>query len=87
MKIVKNETKELQLEFDSGDLTVPDLVANELLKSSSVEFAGVMKEHPEIGKPLLVVKSKKSARSDLLKAIENLDGEFESLKEQFSKKK
>ena len=56
-------------------------------QNDSVEFAGVMKDHPEIGKPLLVIKSKRSAKSDLLKAIENLDKEFEDLKDQLSKKK
>jgi DNA-directed RNA polymerase subunit L len=86
-KFVKNEAKEIQLEFENGDLTIPDLLAAELRANDSVEFAGVMKDHPETGKPLLVIKSKKSAKSDLLKAIEKLDEEFEDLKDQLSKKK
>lgn len=86
-KVIKNDAKELRIEFESGDLTVPDLIAGALLKNDSVEFAGVEKEHPEVGRPLLVVKSKRSARGDLLKAIEGLDEEFEDLKGQLSKKK
>jgi DNA-directed RNA polymerase subunit L len=87
VKVVKDEAKELQLEFENGDLTMPDLIAAELRDNEGVEFAGVMKEHPEIGKPLLVIKSKRSAKSDLLKAIGKLDEEFEDLKDQLSKKK
>ncbi len=86
-KFIKNETKELQLEFENGDLTIPDLLAAELRENDGVEFAGVTKDHPETGKPLLVIKSKKSAKSDLAKAIEKLDKEFEDLKDQLSKKK
>ncbi len=87
VKVIKDEAKELQLEFESGDLTIPDLLAAELRDNEGVEFAGVAKDHPEVGKPLLVIKSKRSAKSDLLKAIEKLDKEFEDLKDQLSKKK
>lgn len=86
VKFVKDEAKELQIEFEKGDLTIPDLIAAELLNNEGVEFAGVMKDHPETGKPLLVIKSK-HAKNDLIKAIENLDEGFEGLKDQFSKKK
>jgi DNA-directed RNA polymerase subunit L len=87
IEIKKDEGKELDIEFDTPDLTIPDLIANELLTSDSVEFAGVSKDHPEVGKPLLVVKSKKSAKSDLLKALQSIDEQFAELKTQLSKKK
>jgi DNA-directed RNA polymerase subunit L len=87
IKVVKDETKELHVEFESGDLTIPDLVAAELRDMDSVEFAGVMKDHPEVGKPLLVIRSKKNAKSDMLKAIGNLEDAFGELKSQLAKKK
>lgn len=89
MKIVvkKEEGKELDIEFDTSDFTIPDLIVNELLANDNVEFAGVSKDHPETGKPLLVLKSKRSAKSDLNKALENIDEKFTELKEQLSKKK
>jgi DNA-directed RNA polymerase subunit L len=87
INVKKDEGKELNIEFESPDLTVPDMVAKELLTHDSVEFAGVLKDHPEVGKPLLVIKSKKSAKSDLLKAIESIDENFTDLKSQISKTK
>lgn len=87
IEVKKDEGKELDIEFDTPDLTIPDLIASELLTNDSVEFAGVSKDHPEVGKPLLVVRSKKSAKSDLLKALQSIDEEFAELKTQLSKKK
>lgn len=87
INVKRDEGKELDIEFETSDLTIPDLLASELLTSDSVEFAGVSKDHPETGKPLLVIKSKRSAKSDLLKAIESIDANFAELKGQLSKKK
>jgi DNA-directed RNA polymerase subunit L len=87
IEIKKEESKELDIEFETSDFTIPDLIVNELLSNSDVEFAGVSKDHPETGKPLLVLKSKKSAKSDLMKALEGIDEKFTEFKEQLSKKK
>jgi len=87
INIKKDEGKELDVEFETPDLTIPDLIASELLTNDNVEFAGVSKDHPEVGKPLLVVRSKKSAKSDLLKALQSIDEQFTELKTQLSKKK
>lgn len=87
LKVIKDESKELMVEFDTKDLTIPDLIASELLSEDDVEFAGVSKDHPETGNVLLVVKSKKNAKSELLKAIGRLDESFGEIKTQLSKKK
>ena len=87
INVKKEEGKELDIEFEAPDLTVPDMIAKELLTNDSVEFAGVLKDHPEVGKPLLVIKSKKSPKSDLLKALSSIDENFTDLKSQISKAK
>jgi DNA-directed RNA polymerase subunit L len=87
INVKKDEGKELQIEFETSDLTIPDLIANELLANSNVEFAGVSKDHPETGKPLLVIKSKRSAKTDMAKALEGIEEKFTELKEQLAKKK
>ncbi|MGD0729155.1 MAG: RpoL/Rpb11 RNA polymerase subunit family protein [Candidatus Micrarchaeaceae archaeon] len=74
------------LEFDTTDLTIPDLVANELLKIDDVDFAGVSKDHPETGKAVLVVKGKKP-KDEILNVIGKIDDDFAELKTQLSKKK
>jgi DNA-directed RNA polymerase subunit L len=86
IKTLKDETKELVIEFETKDLTIPDLIAGELLSSDDVEFAGVAKDHPETGSAVLTIKSKKNAKSALMKAIESLDEQFTELKTQVSKK-
>lgn len=48
-KIIKNDSKELQIEFEDGDITIPDLIVNAVINDKDVEFAGVEKDHPEVG--------------------------------------
>jgi DNA-directed RNA polymerase subunit L len=87
IKVLKDESKELMIEFETKDLTIPDLIASELLDNDDVDFAGVSKDHPETGNAVLVLKSKKKAKDTLLKAIESLDEQFAELKTQLSKKR
>ena len=87
IKVLKDESKELMIEFETKDLTIPDLIANELLSEEDTEFAGVSKDHPETGNVMLVLKSKKQAKAELLKAIGRVDDQFSDLKDQLSAKK
>lgn len=80
LNLIKEEDKELAIEFDTSDFTIPDLLADELLEDSNVEFAGVSKDHPETGKPILVIKGKKNPKASLMDAIERLDKSFGELK-------
>ncbi len=87
-ELVKDESKELILEFDENDTTIPELLAGRLANEDGVEFAGVAQDHPEVGKPRLVIKTEgKRAITVLSKAIEEIDGELDDLKSQLSKKK
>ncbi|MEM0149566.1 MAG: RpoL/Rpb11 RNA polymerase subunit family protein [Candidatus Micrarchaeaceae archaeon] len=87
IKIIKDEGKEIWLEFESGDTTVPDLIAASLIDRSNIEFAGVRKDHPEVGKPVLVVKAKRNAKDELQKALSELGDSFKDLESQLSKSK
>lgn len=88
INVLKDETNELQIEFETHDVTIPDMIASKLLENDDVAFAGVGKDHPEVGKPKLTIKTnKKKAKDALLKAIEELDEEISSLKTNISAKK
>ncbi len=88
LNIKKDESKELEIEFETSDLTLPDLIAAELGRNSDVAFAGVYKDHPEIGKPLLVLKTdKKKARDTLEKALDDIEEQLEELKDKIQKSK
>jgi len=80
LNLIKDEDKELMIEFDTSDFTIPDLLADELLEDSNVEFAGVAKDHPETGKPILTIKGKKNPKASLMAAIERLDKGLGELK-------
>ena len=86
MKVLKDEKTELMVEFDTKDLTIPDLIAGEILADEGVDFVGVHKDHPETGNAVIVIKSKKP-KDELLKALGRLDDSFAELKTQLSKKK
>lgn len=88
INILKNESNELVIEFENPDLTLPDLIANELQQNDDVEFAGVGKDHPEVGKPTLTIKTgKKKAKDVLVKALDELDETITELKGSISSKK
>ncbi|MDE1865644.1 MAG: hypothetical protein KGH94_03355 [Candidatus Micrarchaeota archaeon] len=79
LNLIKEEDREIAIEFETSDFTIPDLIADELLEDSNVEFAGVSKDHPETGKPVLVIRGKKP-KSCLMDAIERLDKDFGEIK-------
>ncbi len=80
LNIVQDNQKELIVEFDSSiDRGIPELIKSKLIEDKSVSFVGVVKEHPERGNTRLIVKSSKSAKSLILKAVEELEEEFKAL--------
>lgn len=88
IKVIKNESKELVIEFQSKDMTMPDLLAHELMNDSDVAFAGVAKAHPEVGRPVLTIKTtKKAATSALESAIGRISDNIDSVRSGISKKK
>ncbi len=88
IKVIKNEGKELMLEFETKDLTIPDLIAHELLNDNDVTFAGVLKDHPEVGKPMLVVKTnRKKAVDAVSSAIDRIGESIKEMRAGISKKR
>jgi DNA-directed RNA polymerase subunit L len=81
INIIKNESKELILEFENGDTTIPDLITAEIAENPDVAFVGVTKDHPETGKPQLVIKTNKKKASEILeKALESIDEQISAIK-------
>ena len=65
---------------------VEELIKDKLMQNKDVEFAGVMKTHPEIGQPRLIVKSGKNAKSLILKALGEVEEDIKDLSSQINKK-
>jgi DNA-directed RNA polymerase subunit L len=87
LKIIEEEPKSIVLEFVNADRGIAELIKDRLMENKDVEFAGVTKEHPEIGMPRLVVKSSRSAKSLVLKAVEEVQEEIKELSSQMPKSK
>ncbi len=87
INIIKEESDHLEIEFETKDFTIPDLIASQLRKSHDVELAGGSKDHPDIGKPVLIIRTgKKKAKDALLKALDELDDTIGALKKSIPKK-
>ena len=85
--VLKNEGKELILEFEGTDSTIAEMLASQLLTESDVSFAGVSRDHPQTGKPTLVIKTSKKKPADALQsAIEALEESFTELMKGIPKK-
>ncbi len=81
IKVLRNEGKELVLEFETFDTTIPELLAKTMLKDKDVEFAGVSDEHVEtIGRKLTLKTNRKKPKDVLDKAIDELENEISSIK-------
>ena len=86
LNILEDEPKSIIIEFVDCDRAIPELIKDKLIRGKDVEFAGVVKEHPEASHPKLVLKSGKNARSLLLKALEDLEDDVKELSSQLPKK-
>ncbi len=86
IKILEDEAKSLTIEFEDVDRAVPDLICGRLQEKEDVNFAAVVKEHPETGKPKLIVKSDKNPKKLVLKAIEEVQDQVKELAAQLPKK-
>ncbi|MDE1828373.1 MAG: hypothetical protein KGH54_02465 [Candidatus Micrarchaeota archaeon] len=86
IKIIEDEPKSLIVEFEGMDRAIPELIKTKLQEMKDVDFVSANKPHPEQGWPQLIVKSSKSAKPLVLKAIEQVQEEMQELKAQIPKK-
>ncbi len=88
MKVnVLEETQgSITIEFEGMDRAVPELIKEKLLENKDVDFASVVKEHPQFGLPRLVVKSSKKPRPLISKALKEVEEDIKEFSSQFSKK-
>ncbi|MDE1834316.1 MAG: hypothetical protein KGH64_03180 [Candidatus Micrarchaeota archaeon] len=86
LNFVEDETKSLIVEFVDIDRGIPEMIKSKLQDNKDVEFVGVVKERPEINTTKLIIKSSKSARSLVLKSIEELQDDLKELSSKVPKK-
>ncbi len=87
LNFVEDETKSVVIEFVDADRSLPEMIKSKLIDNKDVEFVGVVKEHPEIARPKLILKSsKKNARTLIIKAVEELQDDVKELAAALPKK-
>ncbi|MGA3021037.1 MAG: RpoL/Rpb11 RNA polymerase subunit family protein [Candidatus Micrarchaeales archaeon] len=86
VNIIEDEAKSFVVEFEGVDRGIAELIKEKLSENKEVEFASVEKDHPQTGLPRLVVKSSKSAKGQVVKAIEALEEEIKDIASEMPKK-
>lgn len=87
LNIIEDETKSMIIEIIDADRGIADLIRDKLTEKSDIEFVGVVKTHPDVGQPRLVVKSSKNAKTAILKALEEVSEEIDEFAKQLPKSK
>lgn len=83
VKVLKNEKDYMEVEIDN--LTIAELLRNQLWKNSAVEAAAWRREHPSKN-PVLIIKVKEgTARRALIDCIERVQKINGKILEEFKK--
>lgn len=88
INVLNSEKTTFEFEIIGADHTIPELLTSKLSENSSVEFVSYRVDHPLVGKPRVIVKTKsKDALELTLSAIEELKSEIAEFKKSFKKSK
>ena len=84
VNVLNNDKKMIEIEMVDCDSAIPRMLVEELNKDKGVEFAAFKKDHPILGWPKIVLKTKKDDPLDMI--VEKLEGikkEFTDFHKQF----
>ena len=85
-KKLEKEKNKLRIKFDKIDHSVLTLISDQIWKEKDVDVAGFKIDHPEIGEPVFMLKTKrKDAKSVWNAAIDALLKENKELEKELSK--
>lgn len=75
------EANYLEIEFEDEDFALPNALRELLISDKEVEFAACKVDHPQAGKPLLIIRTKSKNPLDLLSAaVDELKEQAEEFK-------
>lgn len=88
LNIKTKEPHYVEMEIVGGDRAFPEAIREIILKDSDVEFASYTVDHPQVGIPLLIVRTKKKNPIIVIKnAIKTLRKQAVAFKAQIKKMK
>ncbi len=85
-QIVSSEPKELNLSIKNTDVGILYIIQHELLKSSNIDFAGVIVKHPLTNECWMKVNSKNKPIQEIKNATQTAIKTIEELKKLFNSK-
>ena len=59
IKVDKKDKTHVEITFVGEDIAMVQTMREYIVEDDNVEFAGVIKDHPEVGNPKLILKVKK----------------------------
>lgn len=84
VNILVNDKKTVEFEVVGSDHTIPRLLVEKLNADANVEFAACKQDHPLVGHPKVIVKTKKGdAINVVVDALEELKDDLSSFKTKF----
>ncbi len=86
INFIEDDAKNLVVEFVGADRSIAEMIKSKLISNKDVDFVGVVKTHPEINRPRLIVKSSKNARTLVANAVEELQDDIKGLSASLPKK-
>ena len=85
VKILLNEKDTVELELVGADQSLAQLMTIKLNEENDVEFASYKVDHPVLGSPRIIVKTKKGDPAKLIiSTAEKMKKEIEDFKKQFT---
>ena len=84
IEVLKKDKNEIKLQFSEIDQGILNLIKSSLWEDNATKVASFMIAHPEIGKPVFLLKTKgKEAKKVWNDAIEKLNTKVDKLKTNF----
>lgn len=88
VNILNCEKTTLEFELVGAERAIPEMLTNKLSENSGVEFVSYKVEHPLVGSPKIIVKTKTKDALDLtLAAVEEIREEVSQFKKAFKASK
>jgi DNA-directed RNA polymerase subunit L len=87
-EVLKDEKHELQVKFSEIDHGFLNLIKEAVWQQSGVEIASFRVEHPEVGEPVFILKTKgKEAKKVWNSALELISEQLDKLNKELKKLK
>ena len=88
IEVLEKEKNKLKVKFSEIDYGLLSVISDQLWKEKSVDIAGFKLDHPQVGEPVFILKTKgKDAKTIWNSAIDKISEEVKDMEKEFAKVK